>query len=307
MKSYLDARLDFSIVELPKEGNDEQVRLVYSIIDEGRKVFVNQIVISGVTGSANTRRTKRAAIRRAIPIAAKEMYSGQIDPRKQNANCISPMRIAGVIIRTEAAGETATGLQTTGRRSSTLKRRSRDVMDYGGGYSTDAGALGLFEISDVNLMSRLRHGAMRLRASRRSNLCVLNISISFLPDRDHKFAPLAASVEYQRDSTITRFFRSAIDRGTMGIVQRLDEDGNPIDIFGNKVNEPTINRFTAVVETQRVLDQKGAHDPLRAFQLRRCASVQSREFGSQADSGTRRQDPASAFWCLVRARYARAV
>src|SRR6185295_10086627 len=42
----------------------------------------------------------------------------------------------------------------------------------------------------------------------------------------------------------------------MGIVQRLDEDGNPIDIFGTQVNEPTINRFTAAVETQRVLDRK---------------------------------------------------
>src|SRR4029434_10068664 len=71
-----------------------------------------------------------------------------------------------------------------------------------------------------------------------------------------QFAPLGASIEYQRDSTITRFFRSAIDRGTMGIVQRLDEDGNPIDIFGNQVNEPTINRFTATVETQRVLDRR---------------------------------------------------
>ena len=39
-------------------------------------------------------------------------------------------------------------------------------------------------------------------------------------------------------------------------MQRLDEDGNPIDIFGNQVNEPTINRFTAAVETQRVLDRR---------------------------------------------------
>ena len=42
----------------------------------------------------------------------------------------------------------------------------------------------------------------------------------------------------------------------MGIVQRLDEDGNPIDIFGDRVNEPTINRFTAAIETQRVLDRR---------------------------------------------------
>ncbi|MBA2524456.1 MAG: BamA/TamA family outer membrane protein, partial [Pyrinomonadaceae bacterium] len=73
---------------------------------------------------------------------------------------------------------------------------------------------------------------------------------------ERQFAPLALTVEYQRDSTVTRFFRSTIDRGTFGIVQRLDKDGNPIDEFGGRVNEPTINRFTVALETQRVLDQK---------------------------------------------------
>jgi outer membrane protein insertion porin family len=130
-------------------------------------------------------------------------------------------------------------------------------MDYGGGASTDAGALGLFEISNVNLMNRLRQGAMRLRASSRQQLVRLEyLDPRFARYNKTQFAPLAASLEYQRDSTITRFFRSAIDRGTMGIVQRLDEKGNAIDIFGDRVHEPTINRFTAAVETQRVLSRK---------------------------------------------------
>ena len=59
-----------------------------------------------------------------------------------------------------------------------------------------------------------------------------------------------------RDSTITRFFRSTIDKGTNGIVQRLDENGNPIDEFGNPVGDPQIDRFTFTVETQRVFSQK---------------------------------------------------
>src|SRR5215813_8118254 len=130
-------------------------------------------------------------------------------------------------------------------------------MDYGGGASTDIGALGLFEISNVNLMNRLRQGTMRLRASRRQQLVRLEyLDPRFARYSKTQFAPLAASIEYQRDSTITRFFRSAIDRGTQGIVQRLDEKGNPIDIFGAGVKEPTINRFTAALETQRVLDRK---------------------------------------------------
>ena len=81
-------------------------------------------------------------------------------------------------------------------------------MDYGGGYSTDAGALGLFEISNVNLMNRLRHGAMRLRGSRLQQLVRLEyLDPRFARYNKTQFAPLAASVEYQRDSTITRFFR----------------------------------------------------------------------------------------------------
>jgi outer membrane protein insertion porin family len=161
-----------------------------------------------------------------------------------------------VIIRTEAAGETQSGFK---RRDVIIdvEEKKPNVMDYGGGYSSDAGALGLFEISNVNLMNRLRHGAMRLRASRRQQLVRLEyLDPRFARYNETQFAPLAASLEYNRDSTITRFFRSAIDRGTMGIVQRLDEDGNPIDIFGNQVNEPTINRFTAAIETQRVLDRR---------------------------------------------------
>jgi len=125
-------------------------------------------------------------------------------------------------------------------------------------------------------MNKLRQGAMRIRASRLQQLVRFEyIDPRFARYDKTQFAPLAASIEYQRDSTVTRFFRSAIDRGTMGIVQRLDEDGNPIDIFGNEVNEPTINRFTAALETQRVLDRKSrsilfgrySYEDVRLFNL----------------------------------------
>ena len=254
-EGYLNARVDFSIVELPKKGDEEQVRLVYSIADEGEKVIVNQIIINGVTGDQNTRRTKRAAIRRAIPVKAGDVLrADRLSEAERELYLTDAYR--QVIIRTEAAGESPTGYR---RRDIIVdvEEKKPNVMDYGGGFSTDAGALGLFEISNVNLMNRLRHGAMRLRASRRQQLVRLEyLDPRFARYNETQFAPLAASVEYQRDSTITRFFRSAIDRGTMGIVQRVDEDGNPIDIFGNQVNEPTINRFTAALETQRVLDRR---------------------------------------------------
>jgi outer membrane protein insertion porin family len=254
-QGYWNARVDFSIVELPQKNNEEQVMLVYTIADEGEKVFVNQIVINGVTGDQATRRKKREAIRRAIPLTQGDVLrADRVSDAERELYLTDAYR--QVIIRTEPAGDTTTGYR---QRDVIIdvEEKPPNVMDYGGGYSTDFGALGLFEISNVNLMNRLRHGAVRLRASGRQQLVRLEyLDPRFARYNKYDFAPLAASVEYQRDSTITRFFRSAIDRGTMGIVQRLDEDGNPIDIFGNQVNEPTINRFTAAIETQRVLDRR---------------------------------------------------
>ena len=273
-EGYVNARVDFSIVELPKKGDEEQVRLVYSIVDEGDKVFINQIVINGVTGDTNTRRTKRQAIRRAIPIAEGDVLrADRISDAERELYLTDAYR--QVVIHTVPAGDTATGYKQRDVIIDVEEKKPR-VMDYGGGFSTDAGALGLFEISNVNLMNRLRQGAMRLRASRRQQLVRFEyFDPRFARYNKTQFAPIAASVEYQRDSTITRFFRSAIDRGTLGIVQRLDEDGKPIDIFGDRVNEPTINRFTAAVETQRVLDRKSrtivfgrfSYEDVRLFNL----------------------------------------
>jgi len=254
-EGYVDTRVDFSIVELPLKNGEEQVRLVYSINAEGDKVFINQIIINGVTGTTNVRRTKRQAIRRAIPIAPGDVLrADRLSDAERELYLTDAYR--QVVIHTEPAGETASGYKQRDVIIDVEEKKPR-VMDYGGGASTDVGALGLFEISNVNLMNKLRQGAMRIRASRRQQLVRLEyLDPRFARYNKTEFAPLAASVEYQRDSTITRFFRSAIDRGTQGIVQRLDEKGNPIDIFGAGVKEPTINRFTAALETQRVLDRK---------------------------------------------------
>ncbi|MFN2531583.1 MAG: POTRA domain-containing protein [Pyrinomonadaceae bacterium] len=273
-EGYPDALLDFSIVELPKKGDDEQVKLVYAITNEGDKIFINQIVINGVTGSAGTQQTKRAAILRAIPIAEGDVLrSDRLSDAERELYLTDAYR--QVIIRTEAAGETVSGYKRRDVIIDVEEKKAR-VMDYGGGFSTDAGAAGLFEISNVNLMNKLRQGAIRLRVSQRQQLLRFEyLDPRFARYRKNQFAPLAVSVEYLRDSTITRFFRSAIDRGTFGIVQRLDEKGNAVDEFGVRVNEPTINRFTAAVETQRVLDEKSrtivfgrySYEDVRLFNL----------------------------------------
>ena len=273
-EGYVSAQMEFSTVELPRKGDDEQVRLIYSITNEGDKVFINRIIVNGVTGSFETQRTKRNAILRVIPIAEGDVLrSDRIADSERELYLTDAYR--QVIIRTEAAGETASGFKRRDVLIDVEEKQPR-VMDYGGGASTDTGPLGLFELSNVNLMNKLRQGAMRLRvSSRQQRLRFEYLDPRFKRYGDHRFVPLGLSLEYQRDSTVTRFFRSAIDRGTMGIVQRVDINGNPIDEFGNKVKEPTINRFTAAIETQKVLDQKThsiifaryAYEDVRLFNL----------------------------------------
>jgi len=254
-EGYVDAQLNFSVVELPQKGEEEQIRLIYSINNEGEKVFINRIIVNGVTGSAQTQRTKRNAIARAITLVEGDVLrADRVSESERELYLTDAYR--QVIIHTEPAAETASGFKKSDVIIDVEEKKPR-VMDYGGGFSTDTGPLGLLEFSNVNLMNKLRHGAMRLRASQRQQLLRLEyVDPRFARYGERQFAPLALTVEYQRDSTLTRFFRSTIDRGTFGIVQRLDADGNPIDVFGRRVNESTINRFTVALETQRVLDQK---------------------------------------------------
>lgn len=254
-EGYVNAQMETSVVELPRKEGEEYVRLIYSITNEGDKVFINQILINGVTGSAGTQSTKRAAILRVIPIQEGDVLrSDRIADSERELYLTDAYR--QVIIRTEPAGENSSGFKRRDVIIDVEEKKPR-VMDYGGGFSTDTGALGLLEFSNVNFMNKLRQAAVRLRASRQQQ----RVRLEYLDPRfkrygERSFAPLALSLEYQRDSTVTRFFRSSIDRGTMGIVQRVDVDGNPLDEFGLRVHEPTINRFTAQIETQRILSPK---------------------------------------------------
>lgn len=273
-EGYVNAQMNFSVVDLPPKDGDEQIRLVYSITNEGEKVFINRIVINGVTGSLETQRKKRDAISRVITLVEGDVLRADRIAESESELYLTDA-YRQVIIRTEPAGETAAGFKRHDVIIDVEEKKTR-VMDYGGGFSTDTGALGLLEFSNVNLMNRLRHGAMRLRASQRQQ----RLRFEFLDPRfarygERQYAPLALTVEYQRDSTVTRFFRSAIDRGTFGIVQRLDEEGNPIDELGSRVDEPTLNRFTVALETQRVLDRKSktivfarySYEDVRLFNL----------------------------------------
>ena len=252
---YIDAKIDASVDELPKKDSDEQVRVVYHVTNEGDKAIVNKIIVNGVTGSARVQRLKRDAIIRAIPLSEGNILRADRISDAERALYVTDA-YRQVIIHHVDAGPGAPGTRKYDLIIDVEEKPPR-VIEYGGGYSTATGPFGLIELTDVNLMNKLRTGAIRLRASPRQQL----LRFEYLDPRfarygEKQFAPLGVSLQYSRDSTITRFFRSTIDRGTFGIVQRLDAKGNPIDVFGQRVGEPQIDRFTFNIETQRVLSQR---------------------------------------------------
>ena len=216
---YYDADIGPSIVELPKKGADEQVRLVYNVRAEGTKTFINLIIVNGVSGDVNTQRKKRQAIVRTTLLAPGDLLRADHLNEAERA-LYATDAYAEVNIHPEPAGETPAGFA---KRDVIIdvEEKKRRVMDYGGGYSTDFGPLGLFEISNVNLFNNLKQGAMRLRVSARQQAVRFEyIDPTFKEYGRRQFAPLTLSATYLRDTTVTRFFRSTIDRGTNGIVQR---------------------------------------------------------------------------------------
>ncbi len=254
-EGYIEAEVRPSVDDLPKKGDDEQVRVIFNVSKEGARALVNEIIVNGVTGSASVQRSKRDAIVRAIPLSEGDVLRADKITEAERALYVTDA-FRQVLISQTLAGDGPDGTKKYDVIIDVEEKRPR-VIEYGGGYSTDTGALGLLELTNVNFMNKLRQGAIRIRASQRQQL----IRFEFLDPRfarygKKQFAPLAVSAQYLRDSTITRFFRSTIDRGTGGIVQRLDAEGNPVDQFGNRTGEPTIDRLTFGIETQRVLSQK---------------------------------------------------
>jgi outer membrane protein insertion porin family len=252
---YIEADVRTSLDKLPPSGGDDQVRLVFKVTREGSKGIVNDIVINGVTGSPSVQESKRAAIRRAIPFVTGDVLRADRISEAERALYVTDA-YRQVIITQQAAGDAANNVKLYDVIIDVEEKRPR-VIEYGGGYSTDTGPLGLLEVTHVNFRNSLEQAALRVRMSQRQQLVRLEfLDPRFFKYRKRDYAPLGLSAQYLRDSSITRFFRSTIDQGTNGIVQRLDENGNPVDRFGQPAGIPTINRFILTAETQRVMSRK---------------------------------------------------
>lgn len=253
-EGYYEAKISYSIEEKTSDENESRIRIIYKIENEGKKVFVNRILISG------NDRTKRQAILKAINLKPGNILRAA-DIFSSEQNLYASDAFKRVEIKTEPAGENADGSKLMDIVVNVGEQPPR-LMTYGGGFSTDSGAFGFFDIRHFNLFGNLQQGGARIRVSRLQQLGQIDfVNPRFMRDGKNtdgtiRFAPLTFSAQYQRDSTVTRFFRSAFDQGTFGIVQRIDENGNPIDEFGNKTGSPTINRLTILAETSRTINTK---------------------------------------------------
>lgn len=251
-EGFYDARVKYSLVELPKDENaiEEQVKVIYIVENEGRKVFINRILING------TERTDNAAILRAINLRRNDVLrSTDIFASEQNLYGTDVFSL--VEIKAEPAGETPDGTARLSDIIINVAEQKPRLITYGGGFSTDIGVNGFFDIRHFNLFGKLQQGDARVQMSRLQQLVQIDyLNPRFMPDGKNRFAPLIFTAQYQRDSTVTRFFRTSFDKGTGGIVQRVDDEGNPIDEFGAETGSPTINRFTLSAETSRTISRK---------------------------------------------------
>ncbi|HEY0169690.1 MAG TPA: POTRA domain-containing protein [Pyrinomonadaceae bacterium] len=245
---YIEAAVDVSLDELPVAANgDERVRLVYQV-GESDKFFINNIYVNGLV------RTKKEAVLEAIPLRENEVLRGDDLAESERALLNTAEAFQQVLIRTEPAPDGPGGFK---RRDVIIDVQERKSLttEYIVGFSTDTGALGGFEIRNTNLFGKLRQGAIRTRASRQQQLLRFEyFDPRFRRYGEKEFAPLTLSVQYQRDTSVTRFFRTTIDRGTNGIVQRFDAEGELIDELGQRTAGPSINRFSVNLETRRDLE-----------------------------------------------------
>lgn len=251
-QGYYDASVTRSIVERTDEtatAGRKTIKVLFTVNNEGKKVFVDRILVTG------NEDTKPSAVLRALTIHPGEVLRAT-DVYTSEQNLYSSDVFSRVEIKPQPAGE-----RPDGNRLSdvivNLEEQPPRLITYGGGFSTDLGLSGFFDIRHFNLFGRLYQGGARVRWSQRQQLVQLDfLNPRFLRDGKDRFAPLTFTAQYQRDSTVTRFFRSAFDKGTFGIVQRVDPDGNPIDVFGNPAGDPTINRLTLTAETSRTISRK---------------------------------------------------
>lgn len=245
---YYDARVTSTMTVVGSDAEQRNVHLEFKVENEEKPVVINRILVDG------NEKTKAGAVRRAVTLREGELLKSA-DVYSSEQNLYGTDAFERIEIKPQPAGETADGKRSVDVIVNVKEQPAR-LLSYGGGASTDLGLSGFFDIRHVNLFGNLWQGGARVKVSQRQQLVQFDfVHPRFFRERGKRFAPLTLSLQYQRDSTVTRFFRSTFDQGTFGIVQRLDQDGNPIDELGREAGSPTINRLSFTAETSRTLSR----------------------------------------------------
>ena len=250
-QGFYDARVESAVIDIPADLKAEkrEVRVELRVKSEGKKVVIRRILING------NENTKTASVMKALTLRPGEVLRSA-DIYTSEQNLYASDAFSRVEIKPQPAGDTPDGNRLTDIIVN-VKEQPPRLMSYGGGFSSDLGLDGFFDIRHVNLFGSLWQGGARVKVSQRQQLVQFDfINPRFLRDGQKRFAPLTLSAQYQRDTTVTRFFRSTFDKGTFGIVQRLDDKGKPIDQFGATAGSPTINRLVLTAETNRTISRK---------------------------------------------------
>lgn len=249
---YYDADIDFAIDEFETDPNtgERTVKVIYTIETESEPVYINRILVNGNV------RTKTPAVLRALALEPGETLKAT-DIYSSQQNLYASDAFERVDIKPQPYGDRPEGGRLTDIVVDVQEQKPR-LLQYGGGYSTDLGLSGFVDIRHFNLFGNLWQGGSRIRWSQRQQLIQFDfVNPRFMRDGENgRFTPLTFTAQYQRDSTVTRFFRSAFDRGTFGIVQRVDENGVPIDVFGNETAGPTLHRLSLSAETNKTISKK---------------------------------------------------
>ncbi|HEX8852404.1 MAG TPA: POTRA domain-containing protein, partial [Pyrinomonadaceae bacterium] len=125
---YLGSDIQLDVVELPRDPvtGDEQVRVIYTV-NETRKVFINNIFVNGNV------QTKKEAILNAIPLRPGDVLRAGDLAEAERILLNTTDAFRQVIIRTEPAGENASGYR---RRDVIIdiEERKHIVTDYIAGF-----------------------------------------------------------------------------------------------------------------------------------------------------------------------------
>jgi outer membrane protein insertion porin family len=164
-QGYASATVTARAAELSADENGERVRVIYEI-SEGPLVFINRVMINRL---GLRRRTDEKRVRNFLTINEGERLSNEKLTRAEQ-DLYSTGAFRRVQMRTESLGEENSLGEVRRNVIVDLDEGRSRVLVYGGGYQSDEGPRGIFEVSDPNIFGRLSTVSLRFRASTRNLL-----------------------------------------------------------------------------------------------------------------------------------------